>query len=463
MQRLSAAPGLSVAVYSADGIFARGYGVTDVDWGETSDAETAFYIASSTKPLTSLMMLRLAERGVLDLDVNLAQFAPDAPFAASARAGEVSFRDLLSHRSGILNDAIATRLAYTGQHDAPTLWRLLASCTPNAEAPHGAFQYTNTGYNIATILTDRRFGEPWQDLLRTHVFEPLGMRRTSARMSRAVAGGWKIARPHLYLPEGLTRVRLEKVDSTMQSAGGVVMSARDAVRWLELMIEDGVVDGRRILSAASIAATRAPLARLGADVEFAGYRREAYGLGWYRGPLRDEVLFHHFGGFVGARAHVSYIPARRIGVAVFVNESLVSPTLTDAVANFVYGRSAGRADASSEFESRIEELVQRRDQIVQRIATDRAERASRKWTLSRPREYYAGVYENRDFGTLEVAAHDAALVVSFGVMKSVTEPSREPESVRVELRPGTGETMTFEGAGERPGALRYDGQTYIRV
>ena len=53
-------------------------------------------------------------------------------------------------------------------------------------------------------------------------------------------------------------------------------------------------------------------------------------------------MYHHFGGFTGARAHVSYIPARHIGVAAFVNDSGVSPVFTDAVANFVYDRSAGR-------------------------------------------------------------------------------------------------------------------------
>lgn len=462
-ERLGFVPGLSVAVYSPDGAFTRGYGVTDITTGERADADTSFYIASATKPLTSLMMLRLAARGDLDLDAKLAEYAPDAPFSAAARASEVSIRNLLSHTSGIEHDGIATRVAYTGQHDSETLWRLLGSCAANTEAPLGTFQYTNSGYNIATILTDRRVGVVWQDLLQSEVFDALGMHRASARMSSATAAGWKVAKPHMAQPEGVTKVYLEKVDATMQSAGGVIMSANDSVRWLELMIENGVVAGRRVLPAASIEATRAPLAQTAEGTEFAGYGREAYGLGWYRGPYRDEVMYHHFGGFTGARAHVSYIPARRIGIAAFVNDSALSPVFTDAVANFVYDRSAGRADAVSAFDAKLDAMLQRRDQLFQRITENRAERAQRTWTLSRPKPAYAGAYENERFGRMEVNTSGDRLDVSFGVLHSAAEPFTATDTIRVELLPNSGEPITFQGAGSQPESLTYDGNIYLRV
>lgn len=463
MERLGTVPGLSVAVYSPEGVFARGYGVTDITTGESADADTSFYIASATKPLTSLMLLRLAEAGVIDLDAKLSTYAPDAPFSPEVRAGDVSFRNLLSHTSGIENDGIATRVAFTGQHDAQTLWRLLGDSHVNTDAPLGTFEYTNTGYNIATILTDRHVGSPWQDLLQTQVFAALGMRRASARMSRAVAEGWKVAKPHMSLPEGIAKVYLEKVDSTMQSAGGVIMSANDALCWLELMIEDGMIGGRRVLPIAAIEATRAPLAQTAEGTEFAGYSREAYGLGWYRGPYRDEVMHHHFGGFTGARSHVSYIPARRIGVAAFVNDSSVSPVFTDAIANFVYDHSAGRAGAVSMFDAKLDAIIQRRDQLFQRITESRTERGSRPWTLTRPKPAYAGAYESAQFGRMEIAAEGEQMNVVFGVLHAVAEAFTQPDSVRVELLPGSGEPIVFQGSGSRPESLIYDGNTYLRV
>jgi CubicO group peptidase (beta-lactamase class C family) len=463
MARIAVVPGLTVAVYSSEGVYARGFGVTDIGTGESADADTAFYIASSTKPLTSLALLRRAERGELDLDQPIGAFAPHAPFPPDVRANEVTFRHLLSHQSGISNDPISFRVAFTGQHTPDLLWRLLGASTVNTDAPFGRFEYTNSGYNIATVLTDRHFGAPWQDTLHNEVFAPAGMTHTSARMSLAASGGWRVAKPHASLPEGVQRLYLEKVDMTMQSAGGVITSANDAAKWLELMIEGGTVGGRRVLSERSIEATRAPLAQTAEGTEFAGYSREAYGLGWYSGLYRDEVLYHHFGGFSGTRAHVSYIPARRIGVAVFANDSSVGGRFSDIVANFVYDRTAGRADATSTFDAKLDELVARRDQLHERIRVDRASRASRVWTLTRARSTYAGAYENERLGRIDVAPDGEGFDVRFGVLRSRAEPFTQPDSIRVELVPLSGEPIAFEGPSAAPTILRYDGDVYTRV
>jgi CubicO group peptidase (beta-lactamase class C family) len=459
MRHLAALAGLTVAVYSRDGVYTRGFGVTDVTTGERADANTAFYIASSTKPLTALVLSAMAERGEIDLAASLAAFAPNAPFPAAVRADTVTFRHLLAHTSGISCDPIAFRLAYSGQHDPDQLWRLLAASDVDAQAPIGTFNYTNTGYNIATVLTDRHFGRPWQDMLDREIFRPTGMRHATARISRARSGRWSVAKPHTALPEGITNLYLEKTDQTMHSAGGVVMSANDAVRWLELMIETGAIGGRRMLPAASVLATRTPITTLNA--EYAGYKREAYGLGWYHGPYRDERMLHHFGGFPGARAHVSYIPARHIGVAAFANDSSVAAQLTDAVANYVYDRTAGRKDALTAFNTKIGDLIARRDRFYKRVMVERTERAKRKWNLTRPSSDYAGSYENENFGRIEIVAEDNGLCVNYGVMHANAEPFTTPDTIYVELMPSSGEPIAFEGPAFS--TLRYDTDTYSRV
>mgnify|MGYP001315923541 CR=1 FL=1 len=462
MTALAVAPGLSIAVYSRDGVYARGFGVTDVDTGERATADTAFYIASSTKPLTALALATLAHRGELDLDQTLAAYAADANFPEAVRPGEVKLRDLLTHTHGIENDAIVHRTAFSGQHDPQTLWRLLASCEANEEHGLGAFEYTNVGYNIATILTDRRLGVRWQDLLARELFAPAGMTRATAIMSQAQNAGWSVAKPHRSaLAGGPRRLYLEKTDQTMQSAGGVIISANDAARWLELMIEDGRVGGRQIIPAEVVQSTRAPLAQVGA--EFEGYQRDTYGLGWYAGPHRDERLYHHFGGFAGFRAHVSYIPARGIGVAAFVNDSSAAFPLPDAVANYIYDRTAGRDDADARLDAAIEAMVRARDEGIQRVEADRANRASREWTLTRPRAAYAGAYENDRFGRIEVSAEGETLNVRFGVLRSVAEPFTRPDSIRVELVPYSGSVMLFAGDGDTPEALLFQNERFTRM
>lgn len=459
---LGVAPGLAVAVYSREGSYARGFGVTDVETGERASADTAFYIASSTKPLTALALAKLHRRGELNLDQTLAAFAPDAAFPAVTRADETRLRNLLSHTGGISNDPIGYRVAFTGQHDPETLWRLLAASSVNTDAPLGTFEYTNVGYNIATVLTDRRLGVAWQDLLQREVFGPANMVRSSPRMTRARSNGWSVARPHMLGPNStLTRIYLEKTDQTMQSAGGVIMSANDAVRWLALMVDDGRLDGRQVIAPEVITATRVPLATTGADYE--GYRREHYGLGWHIGPYRDEVLYHHFGGFAGFAAHVSYIPARGVGVAVFNNNSVVGTGPMHAIANYVYDRTGGYADAETRFNTALADVAARRDQIAERIAADRANRAARPWTLTRPRAAYAGAYENDAWGRIEVAADGDALNLRFGVLRATAEPFTRPDSLRVEFVPGSGAVVDFGGDEPIPAALTFQEASFSRV
>ena len=459
MARLKGVPGLALAVYTPEGCYARGFGVIDVETGERVDTETAFYIASATKPLTALALLRCAEAGRLALDQNIAAFSPSANFPPEV-VRSVTFRHLLSHTSGVENDPIAFRLAYTGQHTPEQLWQLLKLSTVNASAPFGQFAYTNTGYNIATLLTDHHWGTPWQQLLQEQLFAPLCMGHTGAQMARAQQSGWRIAKPHTAMPSGLTRTYLEKTDRTLHSAGGVIMCANDARALLELMCEDGRFGGQRLLTSASINQARAANAKV--DEEFAGYRREAYGLGWYQGPLEGERLFHHFGGFAGARSHISHIPARRIGVAAFVNENTVSGPFADALANFVYDRSAGRKQAHANFDAKLDMLSQMQTKFHAQITTDQANRAARPWTLTSPLAAYAGRFENAEFGRIEITVEDQSLRVQFGVLNALATQAAEANAIRVELVPNSGENISFAQT-ERPLELRYDGHVFRRL
>ena len=296
LDRLETVQGLSVAVYTPDGVYTQGFGAADMETGERVTEDTAFYIASSTKSFLALAMSLLDARGEIDLEDSIAEFAPDAAFPPSVNVTDVTLRDLLTHTSGIETTRSLSGWRSQASHDPETLWRLLGDSEPNQDAPHGAFDYTNVGYNILTVLTDRKTANALAGFVAAGNFRQAKMTRTSAYMSDAGRGGWSLARPHETLGPGAPyRILLEKTDATMQSAGGMIMSAADAVTWLSVMVNDGRLDGEQVFPAAAIQATRAPLAEAGGA--FGGYTREHYGLGWYLGAYRGERMAHHFGGF----------------------------------------------------------------------------------------------------------------------------------------------------------------------
>lgn len=463
LAKLDGAPGLGVAVYTPQGTYARGFGLADVEAGKRADADTAYYIASSTKSFTALAMAALHRRGLIDLEGPVSGVAPGAPFPADAGADRARVRDLLTHTSGLSNDPIGFRVAYTGQHDAATLWRLLGETRPNPEAPLGKHQYTNEGYNILTVLTDRSLGVRWQDLLEREIFRPAGMTRTTAYMSRARAAGRTVAQGYVSgLPEGRARVELMKVDATMQSAGGLVTSPNDAVRWLELMANDGKVGGRQVVDAQAVRLTRAGAVDTG-QVRADDFGANRYSLGWNIGRYGEDDVFFHYGGFAGFRAHISYIPARRIGVAVFANDSAVGGRLGDAVAKYAYGRLSGDAAAQTTFDAVVEGLAGSLQQGRDAVKADREKRAQRPWTLSRPRAAYAGTYVSAAMGEVVVRAEGDDLLVSFGQMRSRAEPFTQPETIRVELVPFSGSVIGFEPGDGPPGALNYMGARFGRA
>ena len=454
-------PGAAIAVYTPEGVYVRGLGVTDVATGEKVSADTAFYIASTTKAFTALAIDAIAHRGEIDLDATLAGLAPDAPFPAGVHPELVKVRDLLTHTSGIENGPIAFRSAYTGDHTPELMWKLLGASGVNPRAPLGKFEYTNTGYNILTIVTDRKLGVRWQDLLQREIFTPAGMTHSTAYMSKARREGWSIAKPHASLAAGpADRLDIEKTDGMMQSAGGLVVSANDAARWLELLVEDGRVRGRQVVPAEVVRETGARLAKVGAVR--GAFTREDYGLGWYVGRYRDDLVLSHGGGFAGFASFISYMPDRRIGVAVFVNDSGAGSAMPEAITQYLYDRLLGRPEAA-DTAIVVAGLKTAFEDRVAAVVADKANRAKRPWTLSRPRAAYAGTYESEQLGTLVVTADGEKLSARLGPLHADAEPYTQPDSIRAAFA-GAGMVIGFEpGPDGQVTAATFNGARFQRV
>jgi CubicO group peptidase (beta-lactamase class C family) len=454
MDRVEVAPGLSVTVVKGpDVVMTAGYGVADLSVGNAVDADTGFYIASATKAFTALSIAAMAERRAFALNAPLKTWIGKSPLPADI-ASSTTLNDLLSHRSGLENEPIAFRAAYSGAH-TPRLMSALLADTRRSQ-PYGTFRYTNTGYNLATTLIEGRFGRDWRVMVDRAVLAPAGMTHTMARIDHA-RRTMRVAVGHTPGPDGrMAPSPLQKTDATMQSAGGLVSTARDMARWLEIQLNDGVVDGRRVFPPGLVASTHRSL--VAQQTTFGPYVRDGYGLGWQVGRYGDEVLIHHFGNFAGSRAHVSFMPQRGLGVAVMANEDAVAGELVDLVADYVYDRFADRADLEAHYDAELTALVARRDKRLKGLAASRTERAARPWSLRGPTRTYVGAYENPAMGRIDVVEQDGRMVVKTGAMASPAEAAADPESVRVELIPLTGQIVRFEA----PGKLVYDGQPYVR-
>ncbi|MBU1348229.1 MAG: serine hydrolase [Alphaproteobacteria bacterium] len=461
MERTEAVPGMAVAVVDAQGpVYAGGFGVSDVETRAPVTADTRFYIASATKSFTALAISAMAARGELNLDAPLATWSEGSGVPVEI-ASRVTLTDLLSHRSGVDNGPIAFRLAFSGDWTPETLWRLTAETGPGEVAP-GTFDYTNSGYNLATVLIEHRWGRDWRDLVQDEVLRPLGMTHTTALIDEARGAGETVAAGHLGRAPGHSeRSYLQKTDATMHSAGGLISTANDMAIWLEAQIDDGVIDGRRTLPEGLVAATH--VQQVGQEAEFGSYQRTGYGLGWQIGRYGDDLLIHHFGNFAGSRAHVSFMPERGIGVAVMINEDAFAGDLADLVANYAYDWFAGLPDIEAVYDGKLADLALTRDRRRTGLAQSLEARAQRPRTLSLPNAAYSGDYVSQAYGTLTVREAGDRLEAAIGVQHALAENFTAPESLRVELTPFSGEVIVFTlDADARPASLEYSGGTYVK-
>jgi CubicO group peptidase (beta-lactamase class C family) len=454
-------PGVAVVVVGRDGpMFVRGFGVADVETRAPVTPQTGFYIASSTKSFTGTLAALLASRGTVDLDAPLSRYLPELRMNAPLSADSVTLRSLLTHTSGVRNPAITFRTAYTGDHDDAMLVRLLGQSEPRPRT----YAYDNLGYVVAALAMERATGRDWQDLLRSEVFQPLGMMHTTARVSEAQAGGWTLASPHLTLPEGVQRIPNLKTDATMHAAGGMLTTPEDLARWLQAQLNAGRVDGRQVLPETVIRETQRPQA-MQTDT-FYRYIRTGYGLGWQTADYEGERMIQHFGGFEGWRAHVSFLPERGIGVAVLINDSSpMGGAAPDIIATYGYDLLLGRRGVGAKYAAERERMVQNAAAWRQRVLDDRANRARRPPTPDERKPFFVGTYENEMMGTVTVRLNEQReLWASIGNLSARLDPFTRPDALRVEFLPGQGQVVLFHFRDDRTPAdsAVVDGRTFRR-
>lgn len=199
-------PGVSVAI-ARDGrlAYARAFGWADAPGRVAAEPTTRFRIASISKPLTSVAVMRLVQEGRLGLDdrpfvmLGLAGEGPlppgdDGAAACDARLREITVEDLLRHRAGFDRDAsgdpmfmarrIARDMGVASPPDARTIVRWLAR-RPLDFDPGSRTVYSNAGYAVLGLLIEHVTGTTYEAYVRHEVLEPLGI--TDMRPARSLA------------------------------------------------------------------------------------------------------------------------------------------------------------------------------------------------------------------------------------------------------------------------------------
>ncbi|MFJ9608749.1 serine hydrolase domain-containing protein [Kitasatospora sp. NPDC101176] len=250
--------------------------------GHAPTPDVQFRIGSISKTFVAVLVLRLRDEGLLDLADPLGRHLPGTP------ADGATVAQLLAHSAGIAAETPAPWWERTDGALRPALGDLLE---PEGAHKHPAgrrFHYSNPGYALLGALVERLRGEPWGEVLRREVLEPLGMDRTTLLPEHPHAGGFAVHPwADVMLPEPLTDTGL------MGPAGQLWSTLTDLARWAAFL----AAGDDKVLAAATVAEMRRPA--VGPDDADWTY---SYGLGLQLRRHEGRVLYGHSGSMPGFTA-----------------------------------------------------------------------------------------------------------------------------------------------------------------
>ena len=306
-------PGVAVGVYDQGQEYLRGYGVTNVDYPQPVDGDTLFRMGSVAKTFTATTIMRLGEQGRLDLDAPLRTYLPNLRLADESVAARVSLRQCLNHSPGWLGeyypdfgrgaDAIGRYVA--GMVELPQL-------TPLGQV----YAYNNAAVVLAGHVLETVAGQPYEDVVRAQVIDPLGLDHTFFFSDEII--GYNVAASH-DVQDGVPVVQPSwwRLWRALNPTGGLIASARDLLRYARFQLgELPAADSAPLLSAAALRAMRTDLGPAGTF----GYEFDGVGVNWYLRRTAEGVpVVEWDGDWPGQSAAFFFVPERGFALTLLTN------------------------------------------------------------------------------------------------------------------------------------------------
>lgn len=290
---------ISVAIVKDDFLWQKGFGLADVENNVPATAESSYRMASVTKPMTAVGIMKLVEQGKINLDAEVQTYVPYFP----KKQYPVTIRQLLGHLGGISHyKNYATEGRIREPKNTREAIRIFEDFDLVAE-PGTRYNYTSYGYNLLGAVIEGASGRSYGEFMLDEVWKPLGMTSTVMDDPRAIIP----KRVRGYTMEGGKLRNSEYVDISSRFAGGGTRSTvGDMIRFVQ-----GVADGK-VLKPETVRMMWTPQTlRAGTFTN--------YGLGFGFAPSSGRFVVAHSGSQQEVRTDFGWLPGERFGYALASN------------------------------------------------------------------------------------------------------------------------------------------------
>ena len=311
-------------------VWTKGYGFADKARGLPFTPDTAMNIASISKTFTGAALMRAVQEGKLSLDADINTYLPFKVVNPHFPDEPITLRQLATHTSGITDRRSVYQRSYHHGGDSPERLDafLRGYFMPGgkdyakdnflAVRPGAHREYSNIGAGLAGHIVEIAVGERLDAYTRRLIFEPLKMQHSGWFLSDMDPAELST----LYVAQGGMTVPIAPYGLATYPDGGVRTSVADLSRFFVALLNDGALDGVRILdedSAREMLRFQYTASSKPSNVNIEGEDSVNSGIFW--ATKFDGTRIGHNGSDPGVRTLMLSDPARELGVVLFSNTS----------------------------------------------------------------------------------------------------------------------------------------------
>ncbi len=329
----TAAPGCAVGVSLAgESVFEKAFGLAEMEHNIPNTPNTIFESGSVAKQFVAAALVLLEQDGKLDLDDDARKYLPELPDYGS----KITIRHLLNHTAGVRDWGSVMALTGIGRGDRVISQDVAIDVVFRQKAldfkPGDEHSYSNSGYQLATLIAERVSKKKFPDFIAERFFKPLGMKNSSWRddYQRVVPG-----RAQAYSrqgPDGPWKLNMPIM--SVYGNGGMLTTVGEWLKW------NAMLDSRSMGASLVDALETQGVLNDGRKIEYA--------LGVVVSKNRGMREVSHGGATAGYQTFLARYPDQKVSVAVLCNgQNLPAGRLAALVTDEIFGPSPESAQPNA--------------------------------------------------------------------------------------------------------------------
>ncbi len=455
-EKATGVPGVSFGlIQNGKVVFSGGVGVRELGKPAKVDGDTKYMIASNTKGLVTLMLAKQVDAGKFRWDTPVKELLPSFKLASADVTDKIQVKHLICACTGMPRQDMEWVFQFDGVTPEKT-FDTLATMQPTSGFGE-LFQYSNplaaaAGYIGGHVANPKlAFGPAFDQAMQSLIFTPLKMTSTTFDFAKGQAGNAAV--PHAVDLNGKTQLALAKLNTSiipLRPAGGAWSTANDLLKYVQMELNEGVVDGKQYIGKEALLERRKPQVSLGANADYAMALEidHTYGV----------PVVHHGGSMIGFFSDMIWLPEQGVGAVVLTNGDpgwIIREAFRRKLLEVLFdGRPEADATVKAEAKSYFDDV-----EAWKKLLTSPADPAQ----IAR----LAKSYSNAALGGLKVEPKGAITLFDFGEYKAevATRVNTDGSVSFVTITPGAAgdEFVAGEKDGKRTLTTRDNQHEYVFI